>query len=119
NAVAAPENRILLPTGDGMCIALIATYLPYDIHLTLAVEILSALERRNTEITDPMRRFEVRIGLGENVDNLVTDANGHPNVAGYGINTSQRVMSLADGNQILVSRTVFETLRGRERYMNS
>ena len=47
------------------------------------------------------------------------DINGRQNVAGAGINLAQRVMSCADGNQILVADPVFETLRHREKYMKS
>lgn len=66
-----------------------------------------------------MRQFSVRIGINENVDNKVTDINGQQNVAGAGINMAQRIMSAADGNQIMVGETVYETLRHREKYMKS
>ena len=46
------------------------------------------------------------------------DINGSRNVAGDGINMAQRIMSLADGNQILVSSSVFATLGIREKYFH-
>ena len=66
-----------------------------------------------------MRKFEVRIGINENVDNLITDINGNRNVAGAGINMAQRVMSQADAGQLLVGKIVYETLTYRERYMQA
>jgi hypothetical protein len=66
-----------------------------------------------------MRRFQARIGINANVDNLVTDINGRRNVAGAGINLAQRVMSTADGNQIMVGQPVFETLVQREKYLKA
>ena len=69
-------------------------------------------------INDEMRIFSVRIGLNENVDNLVQDINGKLNVTGAGINMAQRIMGLADGNQILVSQSIYETFKYREKYMN-
>ena len=114
-----PDNkRILLPTGDGICIALLNIENPYDIHIQLALSILEILDGHNTTSdVDDMRRFEVRIGISANTDNLVTDINGKQNLAGAGINEAQRVMGNADGGQILINQTVYSTLRHREKYM--
>ncbi len=68
---------------------------------------------------DSRRRFQIRIGINQNIDNLVIDVNGHQNVAGRGINMAQRVMGLADGAQILVGEPVHEILCEREVYLNS
>lgn len=113
------DKRILLPTGDGICIALLNIEDPYDIHVQIGLDILAALHKHNsnTEL-DESRKFEVRIGISANTDNLVTDINGRQNIAGAGINIAQRVMDKADGGQILVSQTVYETLKQREKYMN-
>ena len=109
-------NLILLPTGDGMCVSLLNVDSPYDLHIQLAREILRSLQEYNGKTQDAMRRFEIRIDINANLDNLVTDINGRQNVAGAGISIAQRVMSAADGNQILVGQIVYETLRHRERY---
>jgi class 3 adenylate cyclase len=112
------ESTVLLPTGDGMAIAMIE--LPgFDLHLRLAVHILGAVAQHNATSSDPMRRFEVRIGINENIDNVVEDINGRRNVAGAGISMAQRVMDNADGGQVLVGATVYETLRHREHYMSN
>jgi hypothetical protein len=108
---------IFLPTGDGICIAILQYWSPLDIHLSLAREILSLIVAHNTETPEQMRQFQVRIGLNQNVDNIIEDINGNRNVAGAGINTAQRIMNLADGGQILVGESVFEILRYREKYM--
>jgi class 3 adenylate cyclase len=113
----APEDRILLPTGDGMCIVLLGRDAPYDIHVQVALAILANLDANNDQTEDEMLRFKVRIGINANEDNLITDINGNPNMAGSGINVAQRVMDSADGNQILVSTRVHETLRDRKKYM--
>jgi len=113
------SELILLPTGDGICIALLNIGVPLDIHLRIALSLLENLQKYNESIEQEMRRFQVRIGLNANTDNLVTDINGRRNIAGAGINMAQRVMSLADGNQILVGESVFETLQFREAYISS
>jgi class 3 adenylate cyclase len=113
------RNTVYLPTGDGLCIALVDARTSFDVHLAVALDILARLAAHNTATADPMRQFQVRIGLAENVDNLVIDINGNRNVAGAGINTAQRVMSVGDGGQILASQTVYESLRYRERYLSS
>jgi len=117
------ENLILIPTGDGICIALLNldclsdVERPYDAHLRVALDILLRLEEYNTsQAQNEEHRFQIRIGINENVDNVVVDINGRRNVAGDGINTAQRIMSLAGGNQILVSSEVFTTLGIRDKY---
>jgi hypothetical protein len=139
-------QRLLLPTGDGICISLLNVVDPYDIHLRIALSIIKYIDHfrgHSVEHIDEasadsekaelvlvsdsedylswvkMREFEVRIGIETNVDNLVTDVNGLPNIAGAGINIAQRIMGLADGSQVLVSQTVFNELRHREKYMRS
>jgi|ERR1043166_623586 class 3 adenylate cyclase len=113
------KQRILIPTGDGICIALIDLLRPFDIHLRIAREILIQLDTHNAGLTDEMREFEVRIGLNENVDNLITDINGKQNVAGRGINMAARIMNNGDAGHILVSDQVFTTLQAREQYLAS
>ncbi|MDP2247031.1 MAG: adenylate/guanylate cyclase domain-containing protein, partial [Nitrosomonadales bacterium] len=50
----------------------------------------------------------VRIGINLGPVRVVKDINGRPNIIGDGINVAQRVMSFAEPNQILVSRSYFE-----------
>ncbi len=113
------ENLILLPTGDGMCVALLNVEIFFEIHLQLALSILKRLHEHNKSTRNKMRKFQVRIGINANVDNLVTDINGNRNVAGDGINNAARIMSVAEENQIFVSNSVYDTLKGREKYMKS
>lgn len=114
--IPARNKVIFLPTGDGICVAIVDPLLPYDIHVQLAIDILQRLYSHNQSITDSMRKFQIRMGVNENADNLITDINGSSNVAGAGINSTQRLMSFADGSQIVVGQTVFETLTHREAY---
>jgi len=113
------EERILIPTGDGVCVALLNVDTPYDIEVKVALAILRRLSEHNNMCEDESRRFEVRIGINENIDNMVVDVNGHRNMAGAGISLAARIMDLADGRQVLVSQTVYDRLRGRERYMQA
>jgi hypothetical protein len=108
-----------LPTGDGICLVLLNIENPYDIHIQIALSLIEAVERNNASAGDEQRIFKIRVGINSNVDNLVTDVNGHRNIAGAGINLAQRVMSGADGNQILVGQPVFDTLSQREKYMRA
>ena len=112
------EDAVLLPTGDGIAIALIEV-LGVDIHLQLALHILRLVAEHDGATSDVSRRLEVRIGINENIDNVLTDINGRRNVAGAGISMAQRIMDKADGGQVLVGSTVHDTLRQRERYMSS
>lgn len=113
------ENRILIPTGDGMCISLISKRLSFDIHLKISLGILKMIEHHNSSQVDEMRKFQIRIGINQNVDNLIFDINGNRNISGSGINNASRIENLCDANQILVGESVYEILVQREKYMNS
>lgn len=110
-------NVILLPTGDGVCIALVELK-PFDIHIQIALEILSRVATHNSETKDEARRFLFRIGINQNEDTLVQGINGKRNVAGNGINIAQRVMNTGDGGHILLGQPAYDILRGREAYMS-
>jgi class 3 adenylate cyclase len=111
----AADETILLPTGDGIAVAILNSK-SWDIHLRLALEILRDIADYNASTDDHMRRFNVRIGINENVDNVVLDINEKRNVAGYGISMAQRIMDKADANQILIGRATYEILNPREKY---
>ncbi|MBM2838431.1 MAG: hypothetical protein HW415_1056 [Deltaproteobacteria bacterium] len=112
------ENIIFIPTGDGICLA-IRGNLPFDIHMLIAVDILAKIQEYNAAQKDTVRQFGVRIGINENVDNIIEDINGKTNVAGSGINFASRIMDNADEGQILVSTVVYDILQAREKYMSS
>lgn len=113
------DSVICLPTGDGICLALVDPTLPYDIHVTMALEILRRIWVYNKLKAAKTQKFEVRIGINQCDDNLLEDINGRRNVAGAGINNARRIMDLADGSQILVSRTVYDTLHQRRKYFGA
>jgi class 3 adenylate cyclase len=112
------DEVIFLPTGDGMAIAFVNPR-SYEAHLRTAVRLVGNIHCYNNATKDETRRFEVRIGINENVDNIILDINGRRNVAGNGIAMAQRIMDKADGMQVLVAQSVFDRLSPRERYMNS
>jgi len=113
-----PSNAVIyIPVGDGMCIALFGKDVNYESHICIALDILDRIHIYNQSV-ETMRQFQVRIGINQNDDNTITDINGNMNVIGAGVNLTQRIMSYANGNQILVSRSVYDTLSTREKYMN-
>ncbi|MBI5624481.1 MAG: hypothetical protein HY924_11945 [Elusimicrobia bacterium] len=108
-----------LPTGDGICIAIMDSPRSFDVHLQIALSILNRIHRYNRAQRDPSRKFNVRIGINENTDNLISDINKRRNISGAGITIAQRVMGLADAGNILVGRSVYERLSQREKYLRS
>lgn len=112
------DSIIFLPTGDGMCIALLGV-LPYDVHVRIAKEILHRIYVNNSRVKDNWRQFEVRVGINQGVDNIVIDVNARKNVTGAGINNTRRIMDLADARQILVSNMVYEDLHPRKAYYDA
>lgn len=113
------NDRICIPTGDGICISLLNISIPYDIHIKISLDILKRIHAHNISQKSEMRKFQIRIGINENIDNLIIDINGNKNISGSGINYAARIESLADGNQILIGNSVFEKLVQREQYMES
>lgn len=69
-----------------------------------AVDMQRALARYNATATEDTR---VLIRIGINTGEVVFDKGGTPFI-GDGLNTSARVMGLADGGQILVTKATFE-----------
>ncbi|WP_321367929.1 adenylate/guanylate cyclase domain-containing protein [uncultured Draconibacterium sp.] len=114
-----PEQKIFIPTGDGMCITLLNISIPFDIHIRIALNILKRINEHNNSIEDDMRKFDIRIGINENTDNLIIDINNNKNISGAGINYASRIEGQGDSGQILVGNAVFEKLVQREKYMKS
>ena len=99
----AQNDRIILDTGDGAALALLGA--PEE-------ALFVALGIRDSVLQDqqqyPDRPFSIRIGINLGPVRVVNDLNGMLNVVGDGINAAQRVMSFAESNQILVSRSYYE-----------
>jgi hypothetical protein len=111
-------EAIFLPTGDGICAGIIASDAAADAHLQGALKVLRFMREWPRELRRD-RHCELRVGINESVDVLITDINGRPNVAGNGINQAQRLMSIADGGQIIAGRAAYETLSSRDAYADA
>lgn len=109
------KKAICLPTGDGMCIGLRSGDVDFDTSVQVALHFLAELGRHNAS-ADPRLRFAVRIGVNRNADIVFKDINGRENLAGAGICDSHRVMSAADGGQLLVGEQMYGILCRRRGY---
>lgn len=98
----APNDRIILDTGDGAAITLMGA--PEEA-LFIALSIRDGILRHNKGNPLPLL---VRIGINLGSIRVMKDLNDRPNIIGDGINVAQRIMSFADANQILVSRSYYE-----------
>jgi hypothetical protein len=54
------EKLIVIPTGDGLCIALINVS-NYEVHILLSLDIIDRLNKHNLETDDKKRSFSFRI----------------------------------------------------------
>lgn len=100
----AVNDRIILDTGDGAAISFLGD--PEDA-LFVAMSLRDSVSAKALEETVPL---QLRIGVNLGPVRLVTDINGQPNIIGDGINVAQRVMSFAQMNQVLISRSYFEVV---------
>ncbi|TXT34756.1 MAG: adenylate/guanylate cyclase [Comamonadaceae bacterium] len=109
----APDQRIILDTGDGAAITFLGD--PEDA-LFVAMQLRDALRRPNneapvdTDSPDASGEIDLPIRTGINLGpvKLVRDINGQPNIVGDGINVAQRIMSFAPARQIVVSRSFYD-----------
>jgi hypothetical protein len=100
-----PKNDcIILDTGDGAGISLLGA--PEEA-LFVSLTIRDGILKDNQDHADPLL---VRIGINLGPVRVVKDINDRPNIIGDGINVAQRVMSFAEPNQILVSRSYYEVV---------
>jgi len=98
----ASSDRIILDTGDGAALCFLGD--PED-----ALFVTNSI--RNDFATETaVPELKVRIGINLGPVKVMRDLNGNPNIVGDGINVAQRVMSFAQSNQILVSRSYFEVV---------
>jgi class 3 adenylate cyclase len=101
-ADVAPDERIILDTGDGVAISFLGD--PEDA-LFVAINLVQRLESDAGE-----ERTAVRAGINLGPVRLVRDINSQPNIIGDGINVAQRVMSFAQPTQVLVSRSYYDVV---------
>jgi len=98
----AAADRLVVDTGDGAALCFLGD--PEDALFTA-----NSLRSRVLETPDP-HALRLRLGINLGPVRVVKDINGHTNVIGDGINWAQRVMSFAEPNQILVSRSYYEVV---------
>jgi hypothetical protein len=111
-------EAIFLPTGDGICAGIIASDAGADAHLQGALKVLEFMPEWSRGLRHD-RHCQLRVGINESVDVIITDINGRPNLAGNGINQAQRLMSIGDGGQIIAGRAAYETLSSRDAYADA
>jgi hypothetical protein len=95
-------DRLAVDTGDGAALCFLGD--PEDALFTA-----NSLRSRVLETSEP-HALRLRLGINLGPVRIVKDINGHTNVIGDGINVAQRVMSFAEPNQILVSRSYYEVV---------
>jgi len=101
------ESMLMLPTGDGICIAFLHGL---EIPLFLAVQLHKKLHEYNKGKI-PSELIRIRIGLHSGNCFVVEDLLGHKNIWGPGIITARRVMDFGDDGHILLSPSLAESLR--------
>jgi class 3 adenylate cyclase len=97
------DERFVLDTGDGAALGFVGD--PEDA-LFVAIDILGDFHDSQTD--DAQAGLRVGINLGP--VRVAEDISGRMNLIGDGINVAQRIMSFAQPNQMLVSRSYFEVV---------
>src|SRR5438067_8218949 len=101
----AAGRLIKIPTGDGMALVF---YTRPEAPVQCAVEISGSLKERP--------HLQLRMGVHSGPVSGGIDVNGHPNLAGAGLNMAQRVMDCGDAGHILLSKRVAADLQEYEHW---
>jgi len=102
-AKVAESDRIIVDTGDGAALCFLSD--PEDA-LFAALSMREALLKDDAVALD----LHVRIGINLGPIKVVTNLNGQLNPLGDGINKAQRVMSIAQPDQVMVSRSFYDVI---------
>lgn len=113
------DQVIYIPTGDGICIALLNIGSPFDLQIKIALKILECIHNYNSRISEENLKFQVRIGINAGRDNVITDINGRRNVSGNGVNMASRIMDKADGGNVLIGEIVYDNLKNHDEYASA
>lgn len=98
------DDRVVLDTGDGAAVCFLGDpETALRCAMTLRDKVLAGQ-------TPGRETPALRVGINLGPIRLIHDVNGNLNAIGDGINVSQRVMSFAGTNQILVSRSYFDVV---------
>lgn len=98
---------IALPTGDGIAITFLEGDDPrgrFERIMCLAARLLRFAIKES---------IEIRLGVHYGPVEFICDINGKENICGDAINYAQRVMDAANGNQVLISESVFKKYLGK------
>src|SRR5213594_1335687 len=95
----AAGKLIRIPAGDGMALVFFSSP---EAPVQCALEICKALQDH--------QHIHLRMGIHSGPVNVVTDVNDKTNVAGPGMNVTQRIMDLGDAGHILLSKRVAEDM---------
>jgi hypothetical protein len=93
------NELIMIPTGDGYAIAFCD-----EIEDDRIMELTAKFYETFT------KSFAVRIGISKGPNLIFQDLNDKLNIIGWGINRAQRVMAVAEKNQILCDSSIAENL---------
>ena len=103
----APEDRIILDTGDGAAITFLGD--PEQC-LVVALELDRLCAASSAKLGAAAGDGAVRIGINLGPVRVAMDLNGYPKIIGDGINVAERIMSFAKPGQLSVSRSFHDMI---------
>ena len=107
------EQRIVLPTGDGMAIGFFSNP---ELPLQLSIQLHHKLRNYNRYKKSDEDTIGVRVGLSSGPVFIVNDINNSQNVWGPGIILARRVMDIGDNFHILLADRLAEELIALKDY---
>ncbi|MDH3472382.1 MAG: adenylate/guanylate cyclase domain-containing protein [Rhodospirillales bacterium] len=105
-ASTAPEDRVVLDTGDGAALCFAGDP---EVALFAALSIRSGVARLEA-VGAAAVSLAMRMGVNLGPVKVVIDLNNQINVLGDGINVAQRIMAFSEPGQILVSRSFHDAV---------
>lgn len=98
----APEDRIILDTGDGAAVSFLGDP---EGGLQCALALRDSAASHAAELGAAKGQGAVRIGVNLGPMKVALDLNGYPRIVGDGINVAERIAAFAQPGEIVVSRS--------------
>lgn len=98
----APDDRIILDTGDGAAVSFLGDP---EGGLQCALALRDSAASHAVELGAARGQGAVRIGVNLGPMKVALDLNGYPRIVGDGINVAERIAAFAQPGEIVVSRS--------------
>lgn len=112
-----PADRIVLPTHEGMCIALL-NQKSTDSHLECAIAITRLVDTSNRTNQSNGKTYSLQIGMHEANDMVIRDLHDRDSIIGQGISHAHSLMNLCQPGLSNISEEVYRSVNNEYQVLD-